>query len=131
MSTLLFSIFIFVRVSSITKVGWNLGDYNRICEEKSTLNIERIRKNKNQQGNENLVNQMQQEINEVNFLFWFYCIKVNVLMTFFETEVNSENNGTTQKIMIKPKLGRWVLKVSKHRWLGLVMVIMVEKFWIV
>ena len=42
----------------------------------------KYRKNKNQQGNENLVNQMQQEINEVNFLFWFYCIKVNVLMTF-------------------------------------------------
>ena len=33
MSTLLFSIFIFVRVSSITEVGWNPGDYNRICEK--------------------------------------------------------------------------------------------------
>ena len=45
--------------------------------KKSTLNIDR----KNQQGNENLVKK-KQEINEVNFLSWFYCIKVNVLMTF-------------------------------------------------
>ena len=42
--------------------------------KKSTLNIE-----KNQQGNENLVNQMHEEINEVNFLL-ILLHKVNVLM---------------------------------------------------
>ena len=41
----------------------NFGDYNRIREK-----IDMNRK-KTKQGNENLVNQMQKEINEVNFLF--------------------------------------------------------------
>ena len=49
------------------------GDYNRIREK-----IDMNRK-KTKQGNENLVNQMQKEINEVNFLLILH--KVNVLMT--------------------------------------------------
>ena len=78
MSTLLFSIFIFVRVSSITNVGWNLCDYNRICEK---IDI-KYRQKKPTRKWEPGKSKKKQEINEVNFLSWFYCIKVNVLMTF-------------------------------------------------
>ena len=38
-----------------------------------------MNRKKTKQGNENLVNQMQKEINEVNFLLILH--KVNVLMT--------------------------------------------------
>ena len=47
--------------------------------KKSTLNIDRKKPTRKWEPGKS---KKKQEINEVNFLSWFYCIKVNVLMTF-------------------------------------------------